>query len=146
MPRAEEADVRGVIDTDAETDVITGFIDDANLELNERVNAADVGYSDDRMKKLEKYLAAHLVRFLYDRQESSTGVANVETSYAGKFGEGLTATSPGQVVLDTDTADVFSAELNPDEGSGGGRFMTRDHFTGTARRGDDGGRVEGTEK
>lgn len=150
MSRTSEAEVRTVVDTEAATDVIEGFIADANLEVNERVNAANVGYSDERMAKLEKYLSAHLLRFLYDRQETTGSVANVQTSYAGAFGEGLTATSAGQVVLDTDTADVFSAELNPAEDDGpddGGLFVTRDGFTDTASPGvsPDSGRVEGTE-
>lgn len=146
MPRADESDVRAVIDTEADTDVISGYIDDAALEVNERVQAANVGYSNDRMAKLEKYLAAHLVRFLWDRQETSIGVSNVQTDYSGAFGEGLTATSAGQVFLDTDTADVFpSSVTTDDEPEDAGMFVTRDRFVSTATPGDS-GRVEGTEQ
>ena len=148
MSRAEVSDVRSVIDTEADDDVISGYIEDAALEVNERVDAENVGYSEDRMVKLEKYLAAHLVRFLWDRQETSIGVSNVKTDYSGAFGEGLTATSAGQVFLDTDTADVFDPTVTEDAeaDSRGGMFVTRDRFTSTATPGRAGGtRAEGTE-
>lgn len=147
MARVDPTDVRGVIETDAEDAVISGYIEDAALEVNERVDAADVGYSEQRMTKLEKYLSAHLVRFLWDRQETSTSVANVSTDYSGAFGEGLLATSAGQVFLDTDTADVFDAALSSEGESGGdgGRFITRDRFVRAVSPGDD-GTVEGAEE
>lgn len=146
MARTSEDAVRGVIQTEAPSSTVQSFISDAGLEVNERVNAADAGYSDERMAKIEKYLAAHLVRFLWDRQENTTTVANVTTEYSGAFGEGLTATAPGQVVLDTDTADVFSSELNPDENSElSGVYATRSRYVATAER-SGGSRVEGTEE
>lgn len=145
MARIERSDVRAVIDTDAPDSVIDGFIGDAELEVNERVKTANVGYSEDRMKKLEKYLSAHFVRFLYDRQEQRSSVADIRTDYSGAFGDGLSATSAGQVVLDTDTADVFPSGVTDDGSAGGSPFVKRDRFTATASpAGSD--RVEGTEK
>lgn len=123
--RVKTDDIYTVIDTDCPVPVVQGYIEDANLELNERINAANVGYSNGRMAKLEKYLTAHMVRFLWDRQETESQVTNVSASYSGVFGESLTATSPGQVFLDTDTADVFDPEVSSGTD---GRFVTRDKY------------------
>jgi len=142
-PRATPEDVRGVINTNADKSVITGYIDDAHLEVKERVSAANAGYSDERMKKLEKYLAAHLVRFLWDRQEQTVDVADVRRDFSGAFGESLTATSAGQTFLDADLADVFDPTVS-DEEPEGDLFVTRDRFVATAERGGD-DRVEGAE-
>lgn len=140
--RVKPDDIYTVIETDCPVPVVQGYIEDANLELNERVNAANVGYSNDRMTKLEKYLTAHFVRFLWDRQETETEVTNVSASYSGVFGESLTATSPGQVFLDTDTADVFDPEVSSGTD---GRFVTRDKYVREVSPVGD-GRAEGTEE
>lgn len=105
MTRAQVADVRAVIETDLEADVISSFIRDAALEVDERLPSGEL--SEARLLKIEKYLAAHLIRFTRDRQEESYGVGNVSTTYTGAFGEGLAATSPGQVVIETDTTGTF---------------------------------------
>lgn len=144
--RVKPDDVHHVIETNCPTSVIEGYIDDANLEVTERVNAAEVGYTSERMTKLEKYLSAHFVRFLWDRQETETSVTNVSAAYSGAFGEGLTATSAGQTFLDTDTADVFEPTVTGDDDSGEpARFVTRDKYVReVSPTGKD--RAEGTER
>jgi len=132
MPRVTPPDVRGVIETDLAEAEIQPYIDDAAIEIDERVATADVDYSDVRLSKLEKYLAAHLVRFLRERQEGkqtvSQGSAQLTTDYTGAFGEGLLATSAGQVVLDTDIEDVFATPGTDDEA---GRFVSRSRYVRT---------------
>ena len=146
MARVTPADVRAVIETDLADTEIQPYIDDAALEIDERVSVDAVDYSDARLKKLEKYLSAHLVRFLRERQEGkqtvSQGSAQLTTDYTGAFGEGLLATSAGQVVLDTDIEDVFATPGTDDEA---GRFVSQSRYVRTISGSDPSG-VESAEQ
>lgn len=109
MTRATATDVRAVIDTELSDSEISSYIEDANLEVEEKL--AGEGLSDTRLKKIEKYLAAHFIRFVRERQVNSGQQNSAQVSFSGSFGEGLSATSPGQVVLETDTTGILGESM-----------------------------------
>ncbi len=132
MPRITVSDVRDAIETSLPDSEIASYIEDAALEVTERhAAAADVEYSDQRLERLEKYLAAHLIRFLRERQEEQTtvghGSARYTREFSGAFGEGLRATAPGQTVLALDRDGLFADDLDS-------RTSTRSGYVRSTRK------------
>lgn len=54
-------------------------------------------------KEIERWYAAHLIASIRDRITTEEKVGEAAIKYAGKFGEGLSSTPYGQMVLQLDT-------------------------------------------
>jgi hypothetical protein len=100
VARTSPADVRTVVDVELDDSALAAFIEDAALDVDERIPSD--AYSEERLERIEKYLAAHLATFTRERQKSSVGAGSATLSFSGEFGESLRATSPGQNVLRLD--------------------------------------------
>ena len=102
--RVNEAEVKDIIPTTLSD--ITPFITAANLTVTERL-AETVTLSDDQLKEIERWFAAHLIAMsskdLGARDTDAEGTLDAKVTYAGKTGKGLEATRYGQVVLSLDT-------------------------------------------
>lgn len=65
--------------------------------------------STDRLKEIERWLTAHLIMITKDRQATTREkLGDAEVSYANIFGEGLKATTYGQMVMQLDTTGTLS--------------------------------------
>ena len=95
MPRATEAEVLQIIDTTLTSEEVTPFLSAANLLVSSI--CVDVGYSDDLLEEVERWLTAHLIAVRDPRvSKEKIGDANVE--YHGRSGLGLDHTPYGQQV------------------------------------------------
>lgn len=121
-PRASPEHVKDVINTDASTKVIGGFLEDAAALLAARDTSE---LDEETLETIETYLAAHFLRLNYEPQKIEASALDATVRYSEKgTGIGLRATGPGQVVLELDTVGLF------DPASPGG-------FVGTATPGTD---------
>lgn len=75
---------------DAATDVITGVFSGAGL-------------TDARLKEIERWLVAHMLSATVFRTTSEEKIGDASAKFTGKWGEGLSSTPYGQMVLILDT-------------------------------------------
>jgi len=96
--RVESYEVRDVIDTFLEDPQIDKFITTANIIVD---NNCDSGLSDDELKQIELYVAAHLVCLrdprLLEEKTTDWALKYQRGGVAGKMG--LEQTSYGQTAL-----------------------------------------------
>lgn len=94
-----EADVNKVITTSLSS--ISYQVQAAELLVNE--DLVNIGLTDDRLKQIGVYLAAHLVA-LSDSglRIKSLNLDGVHRTYFGETGKGLMATQYGQIAMDMD--------------------------------------------
>ena len=101
-----------LVGVDPSTD-LTSVIDDAHVLVDETLLAA--GFTVDKLKLIEKYLAAHLYVLSHEKG-GLTGqkVDDASESYATAKGQiGLRATRFGQVVVGLDTSNSLTLSLEP---------------------------------
>lgn len=96
MARATEAEVKEIIDTDLTEEQVTPFLEDADLLVTDV--CAGEGYSDDLMKRICCWLAAHFVA-IRDPRIAKEKIGDADGTYQGKTGMGLQHTSYGQQVM-----------------------------------------------
>ena len=103
MPLVTDVEVKQIIDTTRDT---TPFIIDADDIISERLSAS--GLSSATLKRIEKYLAAHLVS-ITDREGGLTSlkVGDTTEKYGELTGKYLEATRWGQMVLLLDTTGTM---------------------------------------
>lgn len=106
MPRVTDAEVKSLIDTQRDT---SPFIDTASLVVTESI--APKGLSDDRLRQIELYLAAHFTTLAEERgglAMSRTG--DSEERYAvGDLGRGFNMTRFGQQALALDSSGALAS-------------------------------------
>ena len=108
----------GSFETDLDDEEIKEHIDDAWLEVEEKLTGT--GMSDARLRKIERDLARHSIKFNVEREVVSERIGPMQFEYAGAFDEvGLEATSWGQEVLRRDTSNTLGSQ---DTRSRGGSF------------------------
>jgi hypothetical protein len=94
--RATEAEVKEILDTNLEETEITPFLNAANTVVTDVL--MDEEYSDDLLKTIETWLAAHFVA-IRDPRISKEKVGDGDATYHGKSGLGLNHTPYGQQVM-----------------------------------------------
>lgn len=107
MALVTDSEVKAIIDTALDT---TTFITTAHLIVTEDLDG--LGYSDDRLKQIELYLAAHFTALM----EENGGLTrrkfgDSDESYALVKGNGLMMTRYGQQAMALDTSGKLK-ELN----------------------------------
>ena len=71
-----------------------------NKVFSDGADAAAIG--DDLLKEIERWLTAHMISSSRLRTVNKEKVGDVDVTYTGKFGEGLSMTEYGQMVLQLD--------------------------------------------
>lgn len=99
--RVTTEEVEAIIDTTL-TD-ISAFITAANLTVTARLGD-DEDLSDDQLKEIERWLAAHLVAIRDPRLKAEGADGATATYEKGQLGKSLEFTSYGQQVLMLDTS------------------------------------------
>lgn len=99
--------VKEIIDTDIDEDSIYGIIGSANVFVTSYLTGK--GLADDLLKEIEKWVAAHMIASSRERFSKEEGAGGAYIRYAGTFGEGLLATSYGQVAITLDTSGTLLA-------------------------------------
>lgn len=108
MARTTPELVKGILEVENDDLDLQPFIDDAD-ELVTDV-CTNSGYSDSKLERIARWLAAHFV-CQYERRVVSEQIETVLTRYEGKVDLGLADTQYGQQAMIFDTAGNL-AKLN----------------------------------
>jgi len=105
MARVTDEEVKSIISLNVLTDT-TPFIGTAHVFVNEYLLSS--GQSEDVLKEIEKYIAAHLVALHPDeRQLESQKIGEAEDKYSGDFGKLLDFTQYGQFAKSLDASGIL---------------------------------------
>jgi len=105
MARVIQSEVLAIIDVDSTITDLTPFITIANLLVTEKLSTI---HSDDMLKEIERWLAAHFVA-IRDPRAKSESIGGISISYGGNMnGEGLRSTLYGQQVLALDFSGTLA--------------------------------------
>lgn len=104
--RATEQEVLDIMDTTLTTEQLTPYLISANAFVTNTFSGK--GLSDDILKEVERWVAAHMVATTKDRQIKETGADNAYIKYTGYWSEGLNATSYGQMAIALDSTGTLA--------------------------------------
>lgn len=105
VTKPSASDVKVIIDTDLTDSQIEGFIDAANLLVEEELGDSDLSAS--LLTEINKWLAAHLLSSR-DQRVAKEAINDVSITYQGEYGLGLNSTSYGQQVLVLDSTGTLN--------------------------------------
>lgn len=105
MARVTEEEVLEIMDNDLEEDVISPFVISANVFVTQHLSGK---LSEDVLKEVERWVAAHMVASTKDRQIKDTGADNAYIKYTGYWSEGLNGTSYGQMAIALDATGTLA--------------------------------------
>lgn len=104
--RVTESEVKEIMDTDLTVEQITPYLISANSFVTGVF--ASVTIDDSVLKEIERWLAAHMVSLTKERVSQEEGAGGAYIKWAGKFGEKLSATQYGQMVMSLDYTNTLS--------------------------------------
>ena len=108
MSRVLPSEVVAIVDSQRDS---TPFIDTAHILVNEEL--AGKGLTDERLRLIELYLAAHFLTVTEERGGlKSTKTGQGSESYGGKFGTGLNLTRYGQQAMALDTTGTLASNVS----------------------------------
>lgn len=104
--RVEVADVLGSgFDTELEANEIKQHIATAHRVVEDELTGE--GMSEDRLARIEGFLARHFIRAGPNRQVDNETASGLNRSYSGDYGRPFyESTAPGQQALMLDSAEV----------------------------------------
>jgi hypothetical protein len=105
--RVESDAVKEIIETSLTDPEIDAFITAANLTVTKLL--ADEDLSDDQLREIERWLAAHFIASTRERQVAQETAGQADTTYVGKSGMGLDATFYGQQAKILDTSGTLAS-------------------------------------
>lgn len=106
--RTTPTELRKIIDDTTLTDnVLESFITSASLFVDNTL--VDKGLTPQTLTDIERWISAHLVSYTRERQSKEEGAGGAYIKYAGEFGEGLKATSYGQMAILLDTSGTLAS-------------------------------------
>jgi len=103
--RVTATEVKAIITTSLTDPGIETYIAIANPMVT---NTVTCGLAAATLKEIERWLTAHLISITKERATTEEKLGEATVKYAGVYGEGLKATSYGQMVLTLDTCGGFS--------------------------------------
>jgi len=104
--RINPAGLRSIFKTELIDSDLQVFIDTSNLIVTEELGSS--GLSDDRLKEIERFLAAHFATTADPQMQSERIGSEYQYRVQGQFGEGLKSTTYGQQVLLLDTTGLMA--------------------------------------
>ncbi len=111
--RTDAPEVCAIIDTDLTGDTVLPFITTASVLVDEHLTSETPALSDDLLKQIEMYLAAHFIT-LWDPRALKEEAGDTKFTYEGKTGEGLDSSRYGQMAQTLDPTGKLSGLNDPD--------------------------------
>ena len=91
-------------DTTLTEDIVLPYINSANVFVTDLLTGE---LTDETLAEIEKWLAAHMATVTRERLSKEVGAGGAFIKYAGTWGEELTSTQFGQMVLMLDTTNAI---------------------------------------
>ena len=108
MARVTVADIKAILDTSLEDVPINAFIASANALVTNKIAVATVTQTDDQLKEIERWLAAHFIASTREQQLQKAKAGSAVSEFQGITGKGLAATFYGQNALLLDISGTLS--------------------------------------
>lgn len=105
MARVTAAEVLSIMDNDLLEANVDPFLISANVFVTQHLGGK---LSEDVLKEVERWVAAHMVATTKDRQIKETGADNAFIKYTGYWSEGLNGTSYGQMAIALDSTGTLA--------------------------------------
>jgi hypothetical protein len=107
MARVTPAEVLLILpDSELAESVISAFITSASNLVD---NVLTEYLPDTLLTEVEKWLTAHMITSTVERMATREGAGGAEIYYTGKYGQNLTSTPYGQMVLSLDPSGRMAA-------------------------------------
>ena len=104
--RVTATEVKAILDTSELTDAtVDSFILGANALVNSVFGETDV---TALTKEIERWLTAHLIATTVERMAEREGAGGASITYTGKYGQNLSSSPYGQMVLTLDTSNQMA--------------------------------------
>ncbi len=113
--RVTAANVKEIISTTQENDIVDVIITSANLLVTQTLNSQ--GLSDNLMKEIERWLSAHFLAMSLERQTEREEIGGDTNEQYAKLGQGLNGSTYGQTVKMLDTSGLLDAVLGKKKAS-----------------------------
>ena len=112
MARTTEAAVIEIMGSPSNltTAKVTPYLTPANTMVTNYL-ADEITDDDDLLELIERYLTAHLVALVIEKETKteSVGQGDIAVSYGGSWGKGLQYTSYGQTAMMLDTTKILES-------------------------------------
>ncbi len=104
--RVTEAEVIEILPSDTEltTTTILPYINSANVFVTDLL---EYEHTSSVLTEIEKWLSAHMATVTRERLSKEAGAGGAYIKYAGAWGEELSSTQYGQMVLMLDTSNTL---------------------------------------
>ena len=98
MGRVTALEVKGIIETTLTDAEVLVYVTSANTMVNSVLGEG----TTDILKEIERWLTAHMIACTKEQQTKEEGAGGAYVKYAQVFGQNLSSTSYGQMVLTLD--------------------------------------------
>lgn len=107
MARTTATEVKEILDNSKLTDAIVDtYITAANALVTDVLENSGLG--DVLLEEVERWLTAHMISVTLERTAKKEEVGEVKIEYTGTYGEQLSSTSYGQMVMTLDTTGLMT--------------------------------------
>jgi hypothetical protein len=107
MARVTANEVKSIMDNCTISDTIVGTFILASNELVTKIFGVQDADEDTIIKEIERWFTAHMIASTLHRTTSIEKLGDAAVTFTGKWGEGLSSTPYGQMVLTLDTAGLM---------------------------------------
>ena len=109
MARTTAAEVKQILDDSSLTDTeVDAFITGANALVTE-VLGDDTTITDILKEEIERWLTAHMISTTRERMAAEEGAGGAKIKYTGQYGENLSSSPYGQMVITLDATGKMAA-------------------------------------
>jgi hypothetical protein len=108
MARVTTAEVKSIMDNCTVSDTIVSTFILSSDELITKIFGVQTSTEDLMIKEIERWLTAHMIASTISRTTSIEKLGDASVTYTGKWGEKLSSTPYGQMVLLLDTSGLFA--------------------------------------
>ena len=108
--RVNPDELKEIISTSLDDSILEAFIGAANLTVTDLIGSGS-GLSDDQLREIERWLAAHFLASTREPQAQSERDVEAAITYQGKTGMGLDFTPYGQMVKVLDTTGILASAV-----------------------------------
>lgn len=108
MARTTATEVKQILDDSSLLDaIVDAYIIGANALIT--ANLTGSGLSDILMKEIERWLTAHMIACTRERMAAKEGAGGAFIEYTGQYGDSLSSTPYGQMVMTLDTTGAMAS-------------------------------------
>jgi len=108
MARTTAEEVKQILDNSSlEDSVVEAYITAANALVSSTLDSGTLG--DTLLEEIERWLTAHMIAVTRERTALKEAAGGASITYTGQYGQRLSSSSYGQMVMTLDTTGAMAA-------------------------------------